>query len=105
MERVQSMAVEQKQPIMPDNFPIFEWAPGLILDIPPLEDEDDWSIIDGENKVDLDPMHEPSNNHHVISDEDSIGDNDEDEFFLVQSKIYPLQIKWTLYMMMPPIII
>ena len=51
---------------MPEKFAVFEWAPGLILDTPPLDDDDEWNIVEYDDDIFLDPMHEPSSDHHII---------------------------------------
>ena len=80
IDRVTAMATKQQQPIMPDNYPIFEWAQGLVLDTPPLNLDEDWQdLLPNEDMV-IDPMYEPDQNHNVISDDEgseAIVDDDE----------------------------
>ena len=62
---------------MPEKFAVFEWAPGLILDTPPLDDDDEWNVVEYDDEIVLDPMHEPSSDHHIIPYEESISEDDD----------------------------
>ena len=72
IEQVNFFATKQKQPEMPMRMPIFEWAPGLIIDIP----VDDLVAVE-----ELDPPDDqnllivPPQDYNVISDDD--GNDDE----------------------------
>ena len=77
IDRVISVASKQQQPIIAETFPVFEWVRGLILDIPPLDDDDEWNVVEYDDEIVLDPMHEPLSDHHIISDEESISKDDD----------------------------
>ena len=46
IDQVNVLADNQRQPMMPRRMPIFEWAPGIIIDV---IDEDDAPPIDDHN--------------------------------------------------------
>ena len=81
IEQVNAFANKQKQPQMPMRVPIFEWAPGLMIDIPDIPDEDD--IVHANNDA-IEPVDPPNpanfdNYHNIISDNDDSNSDDESD--------------------------
>ena len=80
IDKVTTIATQQQQPIMPDNHPIFEWAPGLVLNTPPLDLDEHWDDVPHNENMIVDPMYQPNQDQNFISDDESSeGDDDIDE--------------------------
>jgi len=80
IDKVTTIATQQQQPIMPDNHPIFEWAPGLVLNTPPLDLDEHWDDVPHNEDMVVDPMYQPNQDQNFISDDESSeGDDDIDE--------------------------
>jgi hypothetical protein len=69
IDRVEEMATREKQPVMPNGHPIFEWTPGA-----PILDEDE---VAGEDHEDDDP--ENGAMYDDFSDDDPDDENDSDD--------------------------
>ena len=68
IDQVNSFAEKQRQPSMPRRMPIFEWAPGLIIDVP--DDNDiiiDDQVDDSANPV---PIIQHNDLNYVSNDEE-----------------------------------
>ena len=48
IDTVETIASDQKQPFMPDNFPIFEWGPGIVVDDIVCDDDGNVENVDDE---------------------------------------------------------
>ena len=80
IENVETIAFDQKQPLMPDNFPIFEWGPGIAVDDGfgdddgDVEDADDEEYFPEAENV----LENVYDNNNVVSDDEVVDGNDEE---------------------------
>ena len=79
VEKVSEMATRQKQPKMPGTMPIFEWAPGVAIDLPEMDEDDEVpgeENIENRNQVENDNIRHMAEYSHVISDDKDSDDDD-----------------------------
>ena len=79
VEKVIEMATRQKQPKMPGKMPIFEWALGIVIDLPEMDEDDEVrgeENIENRNQVKNDNIRQMTEYSHVISDDEDSNDND-----------------------------
>ena len=86
LDYVDAFASKQKQPFLPRRIPIFEWSPGLIIDLAEHDDfmVDDNLILDAPPPIDIDST-------NIVSDDDeSIDGNngDGDDIFTDEDVVH-----------------
>lgn len=85
--KVDALALAEKQPLLPDSYPLFEWSPGLTIDdidlVEDIEeidgnenDEDFFEIVNNDNENEVND--DGNNNEEFIADDSASSDtNDE----------------------------